>query len=51
MTIEAAGLLKLISDFFFFLLYWVFFATRGLSLVAVCGLLTAVTSLVVEHGF
>ena len=44
--------------FFFFLIYlfiyfwlcWVFVAVLGLSLVAVSGLLIAVTSLVVEHG-
>ena len=43
-------------SFFFFWLRWVFVAARRLSLVAVSGvaevpgLLTAVASLVVEHG-
>ena len=31
-------------------LYWVIVAACGLSLVAVCGLLIAVASLVAEHG-
>ena len=47
------------SSYFFFFLHWVFVAVRGLSLVvamgaillAVCGLLIVVASLVVEHGF
>ena len=33
-----------------FWLCWVFVAARGLSLVAVHGLLIAVASLVAEHG-
>ena len=45
--------------FFFFWLHWVFIAVHGLFsscnelgllFVAVCGLLTAVASLVAEHG-
>ena len=48
-----------INLFIYFWLHWVFVAARGLSLVAVsgrllfvavCGLLIAVASLVVEHG-
>ena len=39
-----------IGFFFFFWLHWVFVAACGLSLVAASGLLTAVTSLVAEHG-
>ena len=35
--------------FFFFGLYWVFVAAHRLSLVVVCCLLIAFTSLVVEH--
>ena len=46
------------NNFIYFWLRWVFVAARGfslvaasgLSLVAVCGLLTAVASLVAEHG-
>ena len=36
--------------FICFWLLWVFIAVRGFSLVAVCGLLIATASLVVEHG-
>ena len=35
---------------FLFWLCWIFVAVRGLSLVAVCGLLVVMTSLVAEHG-
>ena len=35
--------------FFFFWLYRAFVASGGLALVAVCGLLIAVTSLAVQH--
>ena len=35
--------------FIYFLLYWVFIAARGLSLVAVSGLLIAVASLTAKH--
>ena len=35
---------------FYFWLRWIFVAARGLSLVAVRGLLIAVASLVAEHG-
>ena len=31
-------------------LHWVFVAVRGLSLVAACGFLIVVASLVAEHG-
>ena len=37
-------------SFIYFWLCWVFVAARGLSLVAVGGLLIAVASLVAEHG-
>ena len=55
-TIQTTGVLKHVYNF---LAAWVFtaapglsllVASRGYSLVAVCGLLIAVTSLVVEHG-
>ena len=36
-------------SFFFLWLYWVIVAPCGLSLVAMCGLLIAVASLVAEH--
>ena len=35
---------------FFFWPFWVFASTRGPSLVGLCGPLTVVASLVVEHG-
>ena len=35
--------------FIYFWLHWAFVAARGLSLLVVCGLLTAVASLVAEH--
>ena len=42
--------LQVICDFFFFLVALVFVAVFGLSLVAVLRLVTAVASLVVDHG-
>ena len=42
--------INLLILFIYLWLHWVFVAARGLSLVAVCGLLIAVASLVAEHG-
>ena len=41
---------KLFILFIYFWLHWVFVAAHRLSLVAVCGLLIVVASLVAEHG-
>ena len=50
---DSEGPSSLFKNLFTYLgLCWVFVAAHGLSLVVVSrGLLTAVTSLVVEHGF
>ena len=43
------GLLFLFKFNYLFRLHWVFLAVGRLSLVAVCRLLTAVASVIVEH--